>query len=187
MRTSPFTDSQDTVIRALMPEWHHALDSGLSRNSRTRTKKALAARCFASPEFEVLGDQLSRNECMSQRTVRRFTNYQNQVWRVTGNAPSNTLPIKTPTTPNPLLPTLKTARQLFAATQEDTINTKMRGPDGVPYQSALKALWDALPTEDRSHWEARAAAQAGNIAQMAVWVLLKSSFSMEFVARRQMS
>ncbi|KAJ7060359.1 hypothetical protein C8F01DRAFT_1292721 [Mycena amicta] len=164
MRTSPFTDSQDTVIRALMLEWHRALNSGLSHNSRMRTKKALAARCFASPELEVLGDQLSRNEWY-ERTVRRFTNYQNQVWRVTGNTAPNTLPIKIPTTLNPLLPTLKTARQLFAATQEDTINAKMCGPDGVPYQSTLKALWDALPAKDRSHWEAWAAAQAGNITQ----------------------
>ncbi|KAJ7067659.1 hypothetical protein C8F01DRAFT_1079698 [Mycena amicta] len=78
-----------------------------------------------------------------------------------------------PPGPNPLAPTPRTGRQLFASTVETEISERMRGPGALVYQSALKELWDALTDAERAHWQEEAEAEATDVAKTtfsAIWL-----------------
>ncbi|KAJ7138604.1 hypothetical protein C8R46DRAFT_1047366 [Mycena filopes] len=170
MGKGQFNSAQNQWLSAQLPAYIKELDAGVRGAQLTKWKQATARRALDAPEFSDLDfSQFDRTKWFLM-IVRKYTNYQNQVYDKEHPAvPSASAIIKA----NPLLKfsSRLTGRQLFARDLHSDIVTgsKQRVADegtneAAAYQIVLKTMWDELDDEQRADWEAKAEDECGDVA-----------------------
>ncbi|KAJ7131973.1 hypothetical protein C8R46DRAFT_1048492 [Mycena filopes] len=170
MGKGQFNSAQNQWLSAQLPAYIKELDAGGRGAQLTKWKQATARRALDAPEFSDLDfSQFDRTKWFLM-IVRKYTNYQNQVYDKEHPAvPSASAIIKA----NPLLKfsSRLTGRQLFARDLHSDIVTgsKQRAADegtneAAAYQIVLKTMWDELDDEQRADWEAKAEDECGDVA-----------------------
>ncbi|KAJ6587613.1 hypothetical protein DFH09DRAFT_1274490, partial [Mycena vulgaris] len=172
MAKGKFSSAQNAHLNTYIPEYVSKLDAGVQGILLTRWKQATATKALESEAFRDLDvSEISRN-VWSTMIVRKFTNYFHQVYK---KSHSESLP-STAVKGNPLLKftSVLSGRQMFARDMHGSIIdvSRQRASDtgeneAAAYQHALKGMWDALSSDEKSEWDAKAEDECGDIEILA--------------------
>ncbi|KAJ6494976.1 hypothetical protein DFH09DRAFT_1376649 [Mycena vulgaris] len=168
MAKGKFSSAQNAHLSTYIPEYVSKLDAGVQGILLTRWKQATATKALESEAFRDLDvSEISRNVWFTM-IVRKFTNYFHQVYKKSHSESLPPIAVKG----NPLLKftSVLSGRQMFARDMHGSIIdvSRQRASDtgeneAAAYQHVLKGMWDALSSDEKSEWDAKAEDECGDI------------------------
>ncbi|KAJ7243461.1 hypothetical protein C8J57DRAFT_1525569 [Mycena rebaudengoi] len=169
MPKGQFNDAQEKILVGYFPEYIQKLDAGLRGLELTKWKQAVASKVLELPEFLDLDCAKNPRPKWFAIIVRKYTNYYHQVYKKDHPEEPSALTIAKE---NPLLKfsSILSGRQMFARDTHDTILAASRQHiadsgtnQAATYQLVLKGMWDALSTEQKAEWDAKAEDECGDV------------------------
>ncbi|KAJ7739121.1 hypothetical protein B0H16DRAFT_1463993 [Mycena metata] len=170
MAKGQFSKAQNAWLAEQLPEYIKQLDAGVRGGGLTKWKQSIATKALDSPEFADLDFTAHPRTKWFGMIVRKYTNYLHQIYlKEHPETPSASANIKA----NPLLKfsSAPSGRQLFARELHSEIIEASKARianqgtnEAAAYQIELKSMWDALDTDEKVDWEAKAEDECSDVA-----------------------